>query len=251
MSLKNFFEQHLQLHTLRIELKSGRVLRYPIDPRRKQELEEWMRNPADPFSSLISSFLSFYSDYDRMVFIRISAVNRFTFLWDPVHSAIDVGAYSDPFNIINNDTKEDTFIDAEKQVDEVKETPQWLKNLDLDEIPEDYTFHADNDDLQDAEFENFEGPDIPDAIVLVDNEQEPYLYYSLDEEQDYIQINNKTGFNSVALEGRFISFADENGEENYIPVENIVCLDVSRRLVYNDQEWEEIERKWMLDNNTN
>lgn len=39
MSIKKYMEHHVQVHTLRIELISGKVLLYSIDAHRKEELE--------------------------------------------------------------------------------------------------------------------------------------------------------------------------------------------------------------------
>lgn len=262
MSLKKFFEQHLQLHTLRIELYSERVLRYQIDAQRKEELEEWMRNPIDPFSSLTSSFLSFYADYDRMVFIRISAIKRIIFCWDYAATLASPLGYSDPFDIIESrnidtDVNEDTGTD---------ETPEWLKGLDdddgeaskeggdvvnEDEPAEDDELLEDDELVKDDEFDNPDMPDIPDAIVLLHSEPQPLLYYDLDEDVDCLPVTNESGYNSLSVDGRFISFTDEDDEQNYIPVENIICLDVARRLVFCDIQWEEMERKRVMDNNTN
>ncbi|MBC7627892.1 MAG: hypothetical protein H7254_11465, partial [Ferruginibacter sp.] len=37
----------------------------------------------------------------------------------------------------------------------------------------------------------------------------------------------------------FISLPDEDGEQNYIPVTNIDCLETARVFIYSDEAWEE------------
>jgi hypothetical protein len=250
MSLKNFYEQHLQLHTFRVELKSGKILRFAIDGARKGDLEEWLREPDVMDPNFSGPFLSFYTNYDRMVFVRIAAVRRFIFCWNPVHGAIDAGAYTDPFNIMEREKS------IEPVTDEVlgdQKDPDWLYDPEPDSETKDSLEPEEiNETSETADEPDYNSQlDIPDAIVLVDGDEEPILYYDLDDEADSLMIDNEMHFHSLSFGERFISFADEDGEQNYIPVENILCLDVSRRLVYNDQEWAEMERRRMLDNNVN
>jgi hypothetical protein len=55
----------------------------------------------------------------------------------------------------------------------------------------------------------------------------------------------------MSIACRFLSFADADGENNYIPVENVVCLDVTRRLVFDNEVWDEMERGRRLNENLN
>lgn len=49
----------------------------------------------------------------------------------------------------------------------------------------------------------------------------------------------------------FISLPDEDGEQNYIPVTNIDCLETARVFIYFDEAWEEMERRREIENNKN
>ena len=51
--------------------------------------------------------------------------------------------------------------------------------------------------------------------------------------------------------GGFISLPDEDGEQNYIPVTNIDCLELDRAFIYPDETWEDLENMRRLEDNKN
>ena len=55
----------------------------------------------------------------------------------------------------------------------------------------------------------------------------------------------------IFLKGGFISLPDEDGEQNYIPVINIDCLEVARAFIYPDDMWEEMENMRKIEDNKN
>lgn len=270
MSHNNFFEQHLQIHTIRIELKTGRVLIYRIDGRRKAELEEWMRSSSDPeLVSFISPFLSFYSDYDRMTFVRVAAIKRVIFMWDPVYGFEDADTYSDPFDLVKgvDKTIEASPTDVADFADWLRETNEEQAQLQTGKSEEDVVVEEPGDKVDDSDTEEDpfamvdrtvdgsdtempEGLDIPDAIVLC-AAAEPFIFYELDEEVDYIPIDAEEGLNNLSIEGRFIAFNDADDERNYFPLENVICIDVARKLVFKDALWAVMERRRSIDNNPN
>ncbi len=53
------------------------------------------------------------------------------------------------------------------------------------------------------------------------------------------------------MKNGFLCFIDEDGEKNYLPLINIVCIDVKRDLIYNDEMWNEIQKEKELGNRKN
>ena len=84
-------DEHVLIHTLRIELINGRVLRYNIDAYRKEEIENWLQARTDDLMEFSSDFISFYSCPNRMAFVRIAAIRRLIFCWDAAFTVSDRG----------------------------------------------------------------------------------------------------------------------------------------------------------------
>ncbi len=77
------------------------------------------------------------------------------------------------------------------------------------------------------------------------------VFSDLDPNSDFLGINEESFSNDQFLKGGFISLPDEDGEQNYIPVKNIDCLEVDRAFIYPDDIWEEMERIRYIENNQN
>jgi hypothetical protein len=200
MVSKKFREEHLLLHTLRIELMNGRVLLYRIDARIKQELEQWLQIRTDDLVEFSDVFLSFYANSGRMVFIRVSAIQRLIFCWDTAATVADPQEYHDHFEV---------------------------------------TSKSENELL------------IPAVIILLRNNSEPLVFSDADPENDFLGIDEESFSNEHFLKGGFLSLPDMDGEQNYIPVINIDCLEADRAFIYPDDMWEEMERMRDIENNTN
>ncbi|MEO6733047.1 MAG: hypothetical protein ABIN01_17620 [Ferruginibacter sp.] len=194
-------DEHLLLHTLRIELMNGKVLFYNIDAYRKEELEEWLQARTNDLMEFSNNFLSFYAIPDRMVFVRISAIKRLIFLWD---AAADV----------------------------LSEPSQYHDNFEVAEI-------IDGELL------------LPAVIILLRSDPQPLIFSDLDPEGDFPGIGEESFSNDHFLKGGFISLPDEDGEQNYIPVTNIDCLEMARAFVYPDDTWEEMENMRRMEDNKN
>ncbi len=200
MSIKKYIEHHVQVHTLRIELISGKVLLYSIDANRKEELEKWLLARTDDLMDFSDDFISFYASPGRMAFIRISAIKRLIFCWDAAATVSDTWQYHDHFEVTS------------KFEDELL---------------------------------------IPEVIIQLHTVSEPLIFSDLDPNSDFLGINEESFSNDQFLKGGFISLPDEDGEQNYIPVKNIDCLEVDRVFIYPDDMWEEMERIRDIENNLN
>ncbi len=92
---------------------------------------------------------------------------------------------------------------------------------------------------------------IPDAVFLLKASSRPLVYSDFDTESNFLGINEESFYNRHFLKGGFITLPDEDGEQNYIPVCNILCIEVARRLIYPDEVWNEMEQQRDLDSNVN
>lgn len=92
---------------------------------------------------------------------------------------------------------------------------------------------------------------IPEIIILLHGITEPLLFSNLNPEEDFLGFDEQSFDNEHFLKGGFISLPDEDGEQNYIPVTNIDCLETARVFIYSDEAWEEMERRREIENNKN
>ena len=200
MPTKKYMDEHLLLHTLRIELMNGKVLLYNIDAYRKEELENWLQARTDDLMEFSDDFLSFYAIPGRMAFVRIAAIKRLIFLWDAAVTIPEPSEYHDHFEVTS------------KFEDELL---------------------------------------IPAVIILLRSYPQPLVFSDVDPDSNFLGISEESFSNSHFLKGGFISLPDEDGEQNYIPVTNIDCLEVDRAFIYPDYMWEEMENMRKIENNKN
>lgn len=92
---------------------------------------------------------------------------------------------------------------------------------------------------------------IPAVIILLRSDPRPLIFYDVDPDSNFLGISEESFSNSHFLKGGFISLPDEDGEQNYIPVTNIDCLEVDRAFIYPDDMWEEMENMRKIENNKN
>lgn len=92
---------------------------------------------------------------------------------------------------------------------------------------------------------------IPPVIILLRSDTQPLVFSDVDPDNDFLGIDENSFSNDNFLKGGFISLSDEDGEQNYIPVRNIDCLEVSRAFIYTDDMWEDMERMRDAENNKN
>ena len=92
---------------------------------------------------------------------------------------------------------------------------------------------------------------IPEVIILLRNDPQPLIFSDIDPDNIYLGISEESFSNDHFLKGGFISLPDEDGEQNYIPVTNIDCLELARAFIYPDDMWEEMENMRRLEDNKN
>lgn len=200
MPTKKYIDEHMLVHTLRIELMNGKVLHYNIPAYQKEELENWLHARKNDLMEFSNEFVSFYALPERMAFIRITAIKRMIFCWDPVATVADPLQYHDHFEV-NSSIEE--------------------------ELP------------------------IPAVIVLLRSDPEALVFDEISPNSLYLGIDEESFVNEHFLKGGFISLPDEDGEENYIPVVNIDCLEVARAVIYPDDIWEDMENMRTQEDNNN
>ena len=99
MPTKKYMDEHVLVHTLRIELMNGRVLRYNIDAYRKEEIENWLQARSNDLMEFSNEFISFYAIPNRIAFIRVAAIKRLIFCWDTTINISDPWEYQDHFEV--------------------------------------------------------------------------------------------------------------------------------------------------------
>ena len=200
MPTKKYMDEHLLLHTLRIELINGKMLLYSIDAYWKEALQNWLQAKTDDLMEFSNDFLSFYAIPDRMVFVRISAIKRLIFCWDAAVTVKEPSQYYDHFKVT-------IMIEGEIM--------------------------------------------IPEVIILLRSDLQPLVFSDLDPDDNFFGINEESFSNDHFLKGGFISLPDQDGEQNYIPVTNVDCLEVARAFIYPDDIWEAMENIRKIEDNKN
>lgn len=82
---------------------------------------------------------------------------------------------------------------------------------------------------------------LPQAIIKVRGVAVPYCYWEADFDNNFLFIDERSFSNKKFLKTGFITLPDNDGEQNYIPVRNIVCLELDRRLVITNEDWHQIQ----------
>ncbi|MBO9199400.1 MULTISPECIES: hypothetical protein [Niastella] len=178
------------VHTLRIELLNGKVLKYPIDVENKQYLIDSLRLNADgSYEEDRISFLWFETTYSRQVVINEKSIARVIFCIDPAAGVEHQGSYTDNFGIIDKGTAEGAL-------------PSAIV-LHKGNAPEDHS------------------------------QRNPLLYPSL--------VDGCLASFDLELEGKqrlrqFINLIDEEGEESFIPMEQIMVMEFDQSLFYAEEE---------------
>lgn len=191
------------VYTLRVELSNGKVLVYPIDRENKEYLFNKLNanSESDDNNSLLR-FLWFETSLARMAIINTNAIARITFLIDPAVHMDNHTAYPDNFNVV----EKDTFIEEKG----TKEGEVRLYVLEEEYLPQAIIYHKGQ---------------APDDRYS-DN---PLLYSEL-------SPGCLASFN-IELEGelplrQFLNLTDNDGEETFIPLEQIIVMEFYSNLIY-------------------
>lgn len=197
-------------HTIRIELKDGSTLIYHVSLESKKALRRFLKDYA--ISDNENDFLWFYIPEDRLVLINKKELIRITFCFDPPNGTQP--SYRDNFNILANPEETDNT----DEVDEELYLPQLI------------VMH--NRQHEDTEF-----------VKGVTMKTEGYFgnissYYSLDAEDiegfdfDYLEDEEEW----VLLTYKYLQFIDDDGEENFMPLDQLSVIEVERPLIMPDSK---------------
>jgi hypothetical protein len=196
------FEKYF-VYTLRVELSNGKVLVYPIDSENKEYLFNKLSTNSDGYNeSNQLRFLWFETSLARMAIINTSAVISITFLVDPAVHMINHTAYPDNFNVV----EKDTFIEEK----ETKEGETRLYVLEEEYLPQAIIYHKGQ---------------APDDHY----NKNPLLYSQLSP--------GCLGLFNLELDGilpfrQFINLTDNDDEETFIPLEQIIVMEFYSNLIY-------------------
>lgn len=165
----------------------------------KDELESWLFDLVDDVMERQNTFLSFHSEADRFVFVKISSIKRIIFCWDIVPSK------------------------------------------------QEYILYRDNFDLLSEEDE----PIIPELIIKIRSSNEPLVFDNFDPDSDLLGIDENSFRNQYFIKVGFLNVLDEDGDQNFIPMVSVECIEVNRVYIYPDEIWQEMQRQSELENSSN
>ena len=207
----------LVVHTLRVELLNGQVLRYNLDVESKQYLMRRLRENSDgDDDKQLLRFIWFHTSLKRTVIINADSIVRITFCFDRKDIVQNPDAYYDNFKLIE---KETTLQDRETSEGEVR----------LHVVVDEY---------------------IPQAIIYHKGIPANDGYYTNPLKYDSLDAGALMGF-EMELEGdvpyrQFIELIDDDGETSFIPLNEIIVLEFETSLIFPDDEdldFEEEESK--------
>jgi len=190
-------------HTIRIDMTDGTLLIYNVTPEEKQFLINFLRN----FSSgevgqekrTAMGLLMFETYPKRLVFINIAYMMRLIFCFD--NPLGNSNKYRDNFNILEKDEQtEDSF---------VIETEEILLPQAIIKLPG-IVSYTDSDVLT---FNSIKAGDLLGLDMEVQEEE------------------------MVVRE--FIELIDDDGENNFFPVSQIMCMEMDTNIVFEDEEDEQ------------
>jgi hypothetical protein len=187
-------------HTIRIEMLDESVLVYRVSEQSKNELYQWMDYRTDQFHDADDMFLRFHAWPDRYVFVRIADIGRLIFCWDHPLHEIQAENYIDNFQLL----------------------PQPDGTVRL---------YDNNDALHD---------NLADAIIKLRGKQAPFVFPTLEEGVDTALMLDENSFRSRFVQCGYLTLRDEDGEDNFIPVQNISVIEAHRGFVIPDDMWNEM-----------
>jgi hypothetical protein len=199
-------------YTLRVELQNGRILIYRIDSENKQYLLNKLRtNSEGSEDNPVIEFLWFETFLNRHVIINAKEVVRITFCFDYLEQIENTNAYYDNFEVVEKDTslvsQETEEGESRMYVLEEAYLPQAIIYLKGNTLEEDFTGN-------------------------------PQLFYSLDNGclgVFFLELDNELPLR------QFLNLIDNDGEECFIPLQQIIVMEFEGNLFYNDEQDEEME----------
>lgn len=189
-------------YTLRVELENGKVLLYLVDSENKNFILDKLRLNADGnFEIRTISFLWFETSGNRTVLLNTDFILRVTFCFDDTASLGNPNIYYDNFGMLEKETilKEHKTDDGEVQLHIIEEhyLPQAII-LHRGKAPDD---HYDGNPLTYSE--------LAEGCLA-------WLELELEGEIPFRQ---------------FINLIDNDGEETFIPVKQIIVMEIDSNLL--------------------
>jgi hypothetical protein len=195
------------LYTLRIELSNGKLLLYPIDTENKQYLISRLRLNSDgAYQGDRLSFLWFETTYNRQVIVNTNSIARIIFCFDAAVVVVNHGRYRDNFDVLENENSQDEKLETDAD--------EEMSFSEEEYLPQAIIYHKGS-----APEDNYKS--------------NPLLYSSLDEGCLASFDLELDGNDSLR---QFINLIDEDGEETFIPLEQIIVMEFDRKLIYTEDE---------------
>ena len=206
-------------NTLRVELLNGRVIIYRINTENKKYLMNKLSSRAYGAEEQVPlQFIWFEIDLQRTVLINIGCIARVTFCFDYIDQTFsDAHAYYDNFKILHKDT----FLEERKtQEGEVR-----IHVIEENTLPQAIIYHKGK--LPDDQY-----VDNPITYSALDNGCLSGLDFELEGEESLRQ---------------FIHLTDDDGEENFIPLHQVMVMEMDTSLIYVEEvpeDMDEIIQSW-------
>jgi hypothetical protein len=195
----------LVAYTLRIELLNGKVLIYGINTESKKYLINRLRDNADgDFDKEPLPFLWFETSLNRKVIVNADEIARITFCFDYLQHLEKPNAYYDNFGVVEKDTE---------LLEKSSEGDTRLHVLEEEYLPQAIVYHKGK-----------EPEDNYDA--------NPLLYSSLDE--GCLETFNLELEGDVPIR-QFINLIDNDGEETFIPMKQIIIMEFDSNLMFSEE----------------
>jgi hypothetical protein len=191
---------------------NGKVLLFPIKTESKQKLIERLRENADgDIGNDRLSLIWFETVLNRVVIVNTDSIVQVTFCFDYASGVINPYAYRDNFNVVVKDTTV-----------EEKETEQGEIQLHVQEeryLPQAIIYHKGKapDDLYN------------NNPIQFSELSEGYLFSFDDELEGDLPLR------------QFINLIDNDGEESFIPMDQIIAIELDRNLIYSEGEEDDDE----------
>lgn len=197
-------------YTLRVELIHGKVLLYNISTDTKKYLIRRLLDNADgDDNNELISFVGFAIYKERYVLINVSEILRITFCFDYLVMLPEPDRYYDNFGIIGEE---------DQNAEEItQDNVDWKTLSDDDFLPQATIYHKGN------------------SLI-------PSLYYTNPLSYSSLNEGCLSGLD-MELDGelplrQFINLIDEDGEETFIPLSQIIVMEVESSLIFSFEEEE-------------
>ena len=224
--MKNFtqdeFDQVVS-HTIRVELKDGSVLHYEVTPEAKKAFRNQLTDES--FSNNIRSFVWFYIPEDRLVLINEKEIIRITFCFDaPAREEV---VYRDNFNLLEKYPLEIDSHEEDEEHDEEVEPETAAVDLDLPQL---IIMHR--REMEDSEIvqgvtmktDGFYG-NVSCYFDMREDATDGLLIEYFEEDDEF-----------VLMESKYFQFEDDDGEDNFMPLNNLSVIEVQRSFIMSDEQ---------------